>query len=186
MTLAAAIGGLGFGIWLSNQAKLKEAKPTGEKPDLPPEDEEEALVNFLEEPPQTWETPQESLEAVPPEPADGLPKLQLDFEEHPEPFAPIPLETTPTDTCTQEDEEPEAIEYTDDAFPLKLGSKGPRVTRLKVWIMRNHGGAGVITDEFDPQTLKRVQRHFKADQVSKKVFTKHRMGKHVQEQKTMQ
>ena len=73
----------------------------------------------------------------------------------------------------------------DDQFPLRLGSVGPRVERLKVWLMRNYGAQGVVTEAFDPATLDRVQRYLKVDQVSEALYQKHRMGQHVQFQSTV-
>lgn len=70
----------------------------------------------------------------------------------------------------------EVIAEANDDFPLKLGSKGQRVWDLKVYLMKNHGGAGIITNEFDNQTAERVKRFLKVEQVSQQLYTKLSIG----------
>lgn len=70
----------------------------------------------------------------------------------------------------------EVIVEANDEFPLKLGSKGQRVFDLKVYLMKNHGGAGIITNDFDAQTAERVKRFLKVDQVTVQHYKKLRIG----------
>lgn len=63
-----------------------------------------------------------------------------------------------------------------DEFPLKLGSKGQRVWHLKVYLMKNHGGAGIITNDFDKPTAERVSRYLKVDEVSQELYKKLKIG----------
>lgn len=69
-----------------------------------------------------------------------------------------------------------------DQFPLKLGSKGDRVERLRVWLMRNYGWTGIINDEFDEKTESLVRKYLKKDQVDEDTFYELKMGKPVYEQ----
>lgn len=58
----------------------------------------------------------------------------------------------------------------DDVFPIKVGSKGERVRQLQVYLLRNHGGAGIVTDEFDTTTEERVKRLLKVASVDEALF----------------
>lgn len=69
-----------------------------------------------------------------------------------------------------------------DEFPLRLGSKGDRVERLRIWLMRNYGWTGTINDEFDKKTEGLVQKYLKETQVDEDVFYRLKMGKPVYEQ----
>ena len=69
-----------------------------------------------------------------------------------------------------------------DEFPLRLGSKGDRVERLRVWLMRNYGWSGIITDEFDEKTQDQVKKYLKTIEVDENTFYKLKMGKPVYEQ----
>lgn len=64
---------------------------------------------------------------------------------------------------------PEENGATDD-FPLQLGSKGKRVWNLKVYMLRNHGASGIVTDDYDALTVQRVKRYLKADTVSEQLY----------------
>ena len=70
----------------------------------------------------------------------------------------------------------EFIVEANDEFPLKLGSKGQRVWDLKVYLMKNHGVAGIITNDFDRETAERVHRFLKVDEVSKQLYNKLNIG----------
>ena len=74
------------------------------------------------------------------------------------------------------------LEYTNDQFPLKLGSKGKNVERLKVWLQRNFGTFGVINDKFDKQLEEIVEKRFGKLQVTKVDFSKRRMGNPIHKQ----
>ena len=63
-----------------------------------------------------------------------------------------------------------------DDFPLKLGSKGERVQQLQVYLLRNHGSAGIVTNEFDTITAERVVRFLKVKTVSQSLFEKLNMA----------
>lgn len=69
-----------------------------------------------------------------------------------------------------------------DEFPLRLGSKGARVERLKVWLMRNFGWTGTITDSFDERTLDLLQKFLKKEQLDEATYYKLKMEKPVHEQ----
>jgi len=67
-------------------------------------------------------------------------------------------------------------------FPLQLGSKGKQVERLQVWLMRNYGGVGIISKEFDQKTLEMVRKYLKTDTVDETTYQKMKMDKPVHEQ----
>lgn len=69
-----------------------------------------------------------------------------------------------------------------DDFPLRLGSQGPRVERLQVYLMRNYGRTGKVTGVFDEQTQAQVKKRFHSSQLDEKTYQKFRMGNHVKEQ----
>lgn len=69
-----------------------------------------------------------------------------------------------------------------DEFPLRLGSKGKRVERLKIWLMRNHGHFGIINDEFDQKLEELVMKKFKKSFVTEKVYRSKKMGQPIQKQ----
>ncbi len=71
----------------------------------------------------------------------------------------------------------------DDSFPLKKGSKGPKVERLNVWLTRNHSWTGKITDQFDDQTEYKLRRLTRNTEVDEKTFNRMKMGRPVFEQK---
>lgn len=69
-----------------------------------------------------------------------------------------------------------------DEFPLRLGSKGPRVERLQVWLLRNYGHTGKVTGEFDESTAAELKRRLNKMELDESTFQRYRMGKHVHEQ----
>jgi len=74
---------------------------------------------------------------------------------------------------------PEVIEQ----FPLAVGSKGEKVKRLQVFLMRKLGMVRKPTGEFDEITLKRVQSWFKTDTISKSIYEKLKLDKMVHDQR---
>ena len=68
-----------------------------------------------------------------------------------------------------------------DEFPLRLGSTGPRVERLKIYLLRNYGRKGKITDVFDENTQRDVMRFLKMKEVDQHLYKKLNMGKPVYE-----
>ncbi len=71
---------------------------------------------------------------------------------------------------------PEVIPEPNDDFPLKLGSKGERVQQLRVYLLKNHGTAGIITNEFDTVTQERVLKFLKVKEVSEQLFKERNMA----------
>lgn len=82
----------------------------------------------------------------------------------------------------QEAEAMEAQTEPSDAFPLRLGSKGPHVERLQVWLMRNFGHFGKVTGELDQPTLERMQKYMKKSEVDQETYTRLGMEKPVHKQ----
>lgn len=68
--------------------------------------------------------------------------------------------------------EAKEIRLANDQFPLTLGSKGQRVWNLKVYLLKNHGAGGIVTNEYDAITAERVKRFLKVDQVSEQLYKK--------------
>jgi hypothetical protein len=79
----------------------------------------------------------------------------------------VPLETSP----------PVA-----DEFPLRVGSKGPRVERLQVWLMRNYGRTGIVTGNFTEETEAELKKRLHKNKLDEGTYQRYRMGKHVHEQ----
>jgi len=69
-----------------------------------------------------------------------------------------------------------------DEFPLRLGSKGPRVERLKVWLLRNYGYRGQISEEFDQETEEVLERFLKITELDEDTYRRMKMEKRVHEQ----
>ncbi|EDP94678.1 hypothetical protein U8527_06950 [Kordia algicida OT-1] len=65
---------------------------------------------------------------------------------------------------------PNEEKVANDDFPLQLGSKGKRVWNLKVYMLKNHGASGVVTDDYDALTVERVKRYLKADNVTEQLY----------------
>ena len=128
------------------------------------------------------------------DPTDSLDEEDM-VEEEPDPHMGIeltPLEELdeapgeePMEVAKEVDIEPTkaSVQTTDGAeFPLRLGSKGHRVERLQVFLTRNYGVFGQVTDTFDKRTEDKVKKHLGVDSVSEKTYKRYRMGKHVTEQ----
>lgn len=64
----------------------------------------------------------------------------------------------------------EVLPEPNDDFPLKLGSKGKRVEQLQVYLLKNYGAAGIVTDEFNKITNERVLRFLKVDEITEQLF----------------
>ena len=65
---------------------------------------------------------------------------------------------------------PEVVPEPNDDFPLKLGSQGERVRQLQVYLLKNHGTAGLVNDVFETVTQERVLRFLKVKEVSEALF----------------
>lgn len=91
--------------------------------------------------------------------------------EEPKPKSkPIQKETTEPQTVIKTKNPVIKPEITDDTFPLRLGSKGERIRQLQVYLLRNHGGAGIVTDEFDTTMEERVKRILKVESIDETLF----------------
>lgn len=66
-----------------------------------------------------------------------------------------------------------------DEFPLRLGSKGPRVERLQIWLMRNFGRTAPVNGIFDEETQNKVIKHLKTKIVGSELYNRYAMGKPV-------
>jgi len=80
-------------------------------------------------------------------------------------------------------EEPKALKQIEvvttpiaDEFPLRLGSKGKRVERLNVWLMRNYGTVRIITEEFDATTERLLEKYLKMKTLDEATFNQKDMG----------
>ncbi|MCB9448697.1 MAG: hypothetical protein H6585_10170 [Flavobacteriales bacterium] len=73
-----------------------------------------------------------------------------------------------------------------DEFPLRLGSRGKRVERLNIWLMRNFGHTGVVSDVFDEITGRQLMKALKKTELDKENYLRYGMEKPVHEQKVMQ
>lgn len=73
-----------------------------------------------------------------------------------------------------------------DEFPLRLGSRGKRVERLQVWLMRNYGWTGKITDVFDKKTQKLLKRFLNKTALDQATYNKRKMGNPVHLQPVIQ
>lgn len=91
-------------------------------------------------------------------------------------------ETTPQVAIAPKEQE-KMVVVKDDSFPLSLGSIGPRVERLKVFLMRNYGVFGKIDTYLDDKTAGLMQKHLGFSQLDQKTFEQFKMGHHVTQQK---
>ncbi len=71
----------------------------------------------------------------------------------------------------------------DDSFPLQLGSKGHRVERLQIFLMRNLGWIRKPNGLFDLTTQARCQKFFKIDNISKALYNQNMMDNMVHDQR---
>ena len=63
-----------------------------------------------------------------------------------------------------------------DDFPLKLNSKGKRVKKLQVYLLRHHGAQKIVNDDFDAATEAHVVKYLKVKEVSEELFEKLNMA----------
>lgn len=82
---------------------------------------------------------------------------------------PLPAETAPAAPVA-------------DEFPLRLGSKGKRVERLQVYLMRNYGWTGVISGLLDKETEALMKRRLKTAALDQATYIRLKMDKPVHEQ----
>ena len=112
---------------------------------------------------------------------DDQPEQQAEPQPAPEPPTPSTKPPVATDTATQpttsgtvearlqdSDYIPQAPKA--DEFPLRLGSKGPRVERLQIWLLRNYGNGNKVTGVFDQNTERRLQRYLQTKQLTQQQF----------------
>lgn len=74
-------------------------------------------------------------------------------------------------------------ETPNDQFPLKLGSQGPRVSRLQVWLLRNYGWTGAVTSTLDEKTANQMKRYLKTDALDEATYQKLKLDAPIQQQK---
>lgn len=116
-----------------------------------------------------------------PKPEDeSLPEPELEVVDMEDGYA------TPTPSSPGSQFPPQAPQQTPppvaDEFPLRLGSKGPRVERLQIWLMRNYGGTRPITGRLDPGTVNRMIKYLHTDNLDEVTYRSLGMGLHVQDQ----
>jgi hypothetical protein len=71
----------------------------------------------------------------------------------------------------------------DDSFPLKLGSKGQKVERLQIFLMRNLGWIRKPNGIFDLTTEERCRKYFKQDRISRALYENSMMDKMIHDQR---
>jgi hypothetical protein len=69
-----------------------------------------------------------------------------------------------------------------DEFPLRKGSKGKRVERLQVFLMRNYGHNGKVTGVFDEQTEAELKKRMHKTVLDRQTYENYRMGNPIHEQ----
>lgn len=70
-----------------------------------------------------------------------------------------------------------------DDFPLRLGSKGPRVSRLQIWLLRNYGWTGTVTGVLDEKTAAQIKRYLKTDVLDQATYQRLKLDAPVHQQK---
>jgi len=60
----------------------------------------------------------------------------------------------------------------DDQFPLKLGSKGQRVWKLRVYLLRHHAAQGIVSDELTPKAITQLRKYLKVETVDERLYNK--------------
>jgi len=71
----------------------------------------------------------------------------------------------------------------EDEFPLRLGSKGRRVERLQIWLLRNHGWTGKVTGLYDEKTDRLMRKFLKREALDEKMYHELEMEKPVHQQR---
>mgnify|MGYP000129701566 CR=1 FL=1 len=79
--------------------------------------------------------------------------------------------------------EKEKIPDLDDSFPLRLGSKGRRVERLQLFLMRKLGGSGIPTRVFDAETAGKVRQWFQKDTIDEATYEQLQLDKMLHDQR---
>jgi hypothetical protein len=82
----------------------------------------------------------------------------------------LPEEKTISDPCEKGDE-----------FPLRLGSEGPRVERMQVFLLRNYGQTKV-SGIFDAQTEDQLKRRLSRTTLDEQTYNRFKMGNPVLKQ----
>jgi len=59
-----------------------------------------------------------------------------------------------------------------DEFPLRLGSKGKRVWKLRSHLLRHHGADGIISEELTPKALEQIKKYLKVEVVDENLFNR--------------
>jgi len=94
-----------------------------------------------------------------------------------------PLPKTAKASPPIEKAEPKAETIPNDDFPLRYGSKGPRVSRLQVWLLRNYGWTGEVTDLLDKKTENQMKKHLKTDALDEATYNKLKLEAPIHQQK---
>lgn len=101
--------------------------------------------------------------------------------------APIvsPKEVPTTDNyyTDESEEDTETDVIPNDDFPLRLGSQGPRVAKLQVWLLRNYGWTGKVTDLLDEKTEKQMKRFLKTDALDQATYERLKLDAPLHQQK---
>lgn len=74
-------------------------------------------------------------------------------------------------------------EKSNNDFPLQLGSKGQRVKRLQIFLMRQLGWVRQPNGEFDLLTKERTLKCFKKDQIDQEMYEQLMLDKMVHDQR---
>jgi len=74
------------------------------------------------------------------------------------------------------------LEENDD-FPLRLGSKGPRVMKLNAWLMRNYGWDGTISDLLDEKALAKMKKYLRTETLEQALYQQLRLDAPLHKQK---
>jgi len=59
-----------------------------------------------------------------------------------------------------------------DEFPLRLGSKGKRVWKLRSYLLRHHGADGIISEQVTPKALEQIKKYLKVEVVDENLFNR--------------
>lgn len=70
-----------------------------------------------------------------------------------------------------------------DDFPLRLGSRGPRVSRLQIWLLRNYGWTGTVTGILDKKTATQMKRYLKTDALDLATYQRLKLDAPIHQQK---
>lgn len=173
LLIGGGLFGLGLLLYYLFQADRPETGNTFRKTERPPaaKPERKAVMRVVKSPKKTVQNP------APISKPKVLEKPKTDVKQVPlvakKQAIPAPLKTKPAKVIKP----PIA-----DEFPLRLGSKGHRVERLNVFLTRNYGWRGKITDEFDERTLKQVRRLNKKGEVDARTYKRMRMARPVHQQ----